>query len=253
MATMTLLDMTQNILSSLNSDEVNSISDSTEATQVANIIKTTYFNIIPRAELTKHTTLFQLTASGDITKPTLMYRPDNISSLEWLKYDNDDPSAGDVGVKYEYVTILPITQFLDMVNTFNPNDTDVDSFTLSGISFYYKTDKVPQYCTVIQNYYVIFDSYRADLEDTLESTKTLCFGQVIPVFTLADSFVPDLDAELFPLLLNEAKSLAFLELKQTTHPKAEQEAKRQWSHLQVDKSLTNKPTYFEQIPSFGRR
>lgn len=250
---LTLLEMTQNILSSLNSDEVNSISDSTEATQVAEIIRTTYFNIIPRSKLEKHKRLFQITASGDNLLPTLMYKPDTISSMEWIKYDNDDPAAGDTGVKYEYVTILPVTQFMDMVNTFNPNDTDVASFTLNNFSFYYKNAKVPQYCCVVQNYYIIFDSYRADLDTTLQTSKTLCYGQVIPTFTMVDAFIPDLDDELFPLLLNEAKSLAFLELKQTSHVKAEQEAKRQWSNLQQDKSLANKPTYFNQLPSFGRK
>lgn len=252
MATMTLLDMTQNILSALNSDEIDSILDTTESLQVANIIKTAYFNIVPRAQLTKHEKLFQLNPSGDNSKPTLMYRPSNVSSIDWIKYDNDDPANGDTGPKYEYVTILPIQQFMDMVNTFNPNETDVGSFTFNGVTIYFKTDKVPQYCTSFENTYIIFDSYRSSLDTTLQSAKTFCFGKILPTFTVDDYFIPDLDEELFPLLLNEAKSLAFLELKQTSHPKAEQESKRQWSNLQKDKSLTNKPSYFDQLPSFGR-
>ena len=43
MARMTVLEMTQDILSDMNSDEVNTINGSLEATQVAQIIKTTYF------------------------------------------------------------------------------------------------------------------------------------------------------------------------------------------------------------------
>jgi hypothetical protein len=46
MAKMTLLEMTQDILSDMDSDEVNSINDSVESLQVAQIIKTTYFNIV---------------------------------------------------------------------------------------------------------------------------------------------------------------------------------------------------------------
>ena len=46
MAKLTLLEMTQDIMSDMDSDEINSINDSVEALQVAQIIKTTYYNII---------------------------------------------------------------------------------------------------------------------------------------------------------------------------------------------------------------
>jgi len=46
MAKLTLLEMTQDIMSDMDSDDVNSINDSVEALQVAQIIKTTYYNII---------------------------------------------------------------------------------------------------------------------------------------------------------------------------------------------------------------
>ena len=42
MAKMTLLAMVQDILNDMDGDEVNSISDTVEAEQVAQIIKTTY-------------------------------------------------------------------------------------------------------------------------------------------------------------------------------------------------------------------
>jgi hypothetical protein len=68
-----------------------------------------------------------------------------------------------------------------------------------------------------------------------------------------DTFIPQLDNNIFPLLLNEAKSLAFLELKQQPHVKAEQEIKRQISSLQKFKAVTKQPTDFERLPNFGRR
>lgn len=248
----TLLDLTQSILSSLDSDEVNSISDTTEAQQIAEIIRNTYFNIQGRTNLPKHDEIFQLTASGDVNQPVLMFKPDNIGKMEWLKYF-DATATKNV---YNYVTILPNEQFIDMVDSFNTEETDVESFSFSldgtTFPFYYKTNKQPQYCTVIQNYYVIFDGHDITLDATLQSTKTMGYGEKIPVFTMTDNFIPDLDDKQFALLLNEAKSLAYFELKQTAHPKAEQEAKRQWSSVQRDKSLVDKPSYFDQLPNFGR-
>ena len=43
MAKLTLLDMTQNILSALDSDPVDSIDETVEAVQVAELIKEAYF------------------------------------------------------------------------------------------------------------------------------------------------------------------------------------------------------------------
>lgn len=277
----TLLDLTQSILSSLNSDEVNSISDTTESLQVANILKDTYLNVIYRVDFPEHSQLIQLDPSLDPNIPVLMYVPSNIGKIEWIKYFNSNvlndvntsthginvdlvPSANTAAAPppgYLYVTILPIRQFIDMTNGFNPNDPNVDSFVFTDtynqrpgvFTFYYRDDRQPQYCTILSDHYVIFDSYDSTQDSTLQSSKTECFGEIIPNWNMTDTFIPNLDDEQFTLLLNEAKALAFFELKQSPHPKAEQEAKRGWSSVQKDKSLINRPSYFDELPNFGRK
>lgn len=252
---MTLLEMTQSILSSMSSDEVNSVSDTTESLQVAEIIKQTYFNILSRSKLPMQQEMFQLNDSLDAAQPVLMYRPDHVAKLDWIKYF--DASEGTIPPEYKYVTVLPVTQFIDMVNGFNTDESNVDTFSLSvngsNFTFNYKDDRQPQFCTAIENYYLIFDSFDNLIDSTLQASKTMCWGEVLPTWVNVDSFIPDLDDQQFPLLLNEAKALAFYELKQQPHAKAEQEAKRQWGTLQKDKSLTDKPSYFDQLPNFGRR
>lgn len=269
--------MTQSILSSLSSDEVNSYSDTSESMQVSEIIRQTYFNLVSRAQLPVSKEIFQLTPSADASLPVLMYRPDNISNIEWIKYfdasstsDTNSDFIHDLNVdltqlaestdsppSFKYVQVLAPQQFIDMINTFNTEEDDVETYTFndgtSSFNLSYKSNKTPQYCTVLKNYYILFDSFDVSLENTLQASKTMCYGETIPYYTLSDNFIPDLDDYQFPLLLNEAKSLAFLELKQTTHPKAEQETRRQWSNVQKNKSLVNKPTAFNQLPNFGRR
>src|SRR6267154_6196147 len=83
---MTLLSMTQSILSALSSDEVNSISDTTESLQVAEVIKQAFMSISARAGIVEQSQLFQLDPSLDATKPVLMYKPDHINKIEWIKY-----------------------------------------------------------------------------------------------------------------------------------------------------------------------
>jgi hypothetical protein len=247
---LTNLDYVQNILSAMSSDEVNSISDTTESLQVAEIVKTTFFNIMTRSDLPNQKKPFQLDPSLNYLEPVLMYIPEGIKSLEWVKYYDATDTM------YKYVNIVPMQQFADQVNTFSPDESNVETllFTVDGetFNFNYKNDITPNYCTVISNYYVIFDSYDNTLDSTLQASKTMAYGLAAPVWRMEDSFIPDLNEAQVNLLLNEAKSLAFLELKQVAHPKAEQEAKRQWSALQKDKSIDNKPSYFDQLPNYGR-
>jgi hypothetical protein len=277
----TLLGMVQDILSNMNSDTVNSISDSPESMQVATIIKQKYFDIVTRVPLPEHEMLLQLDPSLDNTSPVLMYVPDGVASIKWLKYFNSNNTDG-TGVNsnfqhdlntditstsgssntappgYQEVVILPNRDFINMVNQFNPNETAVASFTFEDqtatkhFTFYYRNDRQPQYCTIIKNLYVVFDSFDSTQDSTLQAEKTMFFGQMNPTWQMIDSFIPDLADEQFPLLLNEAKALAFFELKQMPHQLALEETKRGWSTIQKNKAVTNRPTYFNEIPNYGR-
>lgn len=279
---LTNLQYVQSILSSLGSDEVNSVSDTTESLQVLEILRTTYFNMVNRLHLPEHTQLVQLDPSIDPNIPVLMYIPNGVDKLEWIKYFNNNPietddnsdfqhdlnvditSDGNSTVAppgYNYVSIIPIRQFIDMTNSFNPANSNVFSYTFTDnqnnrpgtYTFYYKNNKQPQYCTILSNYYVLFDGYDATVDTTLQTNKVMAYGQIVPTWRPDDSFYPSIEEDQVPLLLNEAKSLAYFELKQSSHPKAEQEARRQWSSVQKDKSIINRPTYFDQLPDFGRR
>lgn len=243
--------MTQNILSSMDSDEVNSINDTAESLQVANIIRTAYFNIISRANLPEYQNIFQLIGPSDVSVPVIMTKPSTVSRIDWIKYFD----ATDAQDEYEYVTILPLAQFLDNTQVSDPQDPDILSLTFEGMTFYYRNDGQPSYCTLVNNNYILFDSYDATIDTglMLQGSKTLCSGQVIPDFTLGDSFTPDLEDMQFPLLLNEAKGLAFLELKQIANDHAEREARRQWNLLPKNKSvLTPRRNDFDMLPDFGK-
>ena len=50
----TLLSMVQSILSDMDSEDVNAISDSIEAQQVASVIEDTYFNLVSARDIPEH-------------------------------------------------------------------------------------------------------------------------------------------------------------------------------------------------------
>src|SRR5437899_5848309 len=157
---------------------------------------------------------------------------------------------------YKYVAVVPVDYFLDITNRNDLTMTNVFqyTFTQGGNNYTFRAfnNRQPSMCTVISNQFVIFDGYDNTQDSTLQASKTLCYGQVVPPFVLQDNFVPVLDDNQFPLLLNEAKSLAFYELKQIPHQKADQEIKRQWTVTQARKSKANKPSYFDQLANYGQ-
>ena len=81
MSKMTVLEMTQDILSDMNSDEVNTINATLESAQVAQIIKSTYFNIIDGKDYPHLKELFRLDA-GTSTRPTHMAIPETIIDVD---------------------------------------------------------------------------------------------------------------------------------------------------------------------------
>jgi len=247
----TLLEMVQNILSRLDSDEVDTIAETTESMQVARIIRNTYFNILTRSNLPEHKKLIQLTASGDNAKPVLMVRPDNVQKIDWIKYNIR--TLTDTSDRYDYVTILPLSQFLEISDGLSTVGLNIGTMVLNGITFTFTNNMKPSFCTVVDDVYIVFDSYDNTVDTTLQTSKTKCFAMTVPTFNLIDTTIPDLDDVQFPLLLNEATAVAFVDLKQQANPKAEQESRRQWVSLQRTKSLTKVPSAFDSLPHYGRR
>lgn len=250
-----LLDMTQTIASSLDLDEVNSISDSVSSLQIANIIKTTYFDIIQRANLPEHYSLVTLDAYIDNTKPNLMTVPESVADVIWIKYDTATVSNPELTMTL--LDYQPLDVFLDRMHSLNSLDSDVSSYqhTINGNIFtiLYYNDVCPRFYTTFDDHTVLFDGVDLSVDTTLQKSKTMCWARTVIPFSLADTFIPDLDEGQFNLLLNEAKSLAWLELKQSQHGIAERNSKRGWSNLQNKKNALPVVSEFDKLPNFGRR
>lgn len=256
----TLLEIVQNVLSSMDSDEVNSINDTVESQQVVEVIKTVYDDIISRGDLNSNKTLFNLVASTDITKPIIMTRPDGVDRMDWVKYDCR--KLVDTVPNWAMINYLPVDNFIDYMHQWNQNYTYIQQFDhlVNGytIRFTFRNDIAPKYYTSIDDTTLMFDAFDNTVDSTLQSSKTICYGFKATTFVRSDTFVPELLPQQFQLLINEAKSLAWAELKQTQHPKAEQSARRNWRHLQktrqaVPDAAFNNKVGFDKLPNFSRR
>lgn len=243
------------ILSAMDSDEVNSISDTVESNQVALLLKTVFYDCASDLSLPEHHTLLELEASGSTDRPTLMTLPSTAVNVKWIKYDAKED--GDTTSNYKSLTYLPFEDFLLRQLSLREWTEDVGqmTFTQNGESFemMYRTDVAPTYYTTTNDNQVIFDSYDSEVDDTLQKSKTMAFGTVYSTFTLSDNFTPDLNPQQFSYYLNKAKARAFSELKQVTNQEAAGEARRQKIAHQARMRSTPDLTEFQKAPKYGRK
>jgi len=285
----TVLTVVQSILSSMDSDEVNSLNDTIEAQQVASIIESCYNDIITTIDLPDQSTFLQLDASLDSALPTVMYLPQAFDTLEWLRYNKrgsgtsvsssqtwtspDDitihfgtdeatwssgSSTGDDNEQFTPLKFLTREEFLRHTMSFDSNDTNVLTYYLRvggvDITLLCQTDKPPDYYTVVEGRTILFDSYDSSLDLTLQTSKTLGYGRKGTYIVVDDTTVIDLDSKYYTILYNEAKALAFSELKQMENPHALKKARRGWIKSQkVKNAVPYGDPAINTLPTYGRR
>lgn len=231
---MQLIEMVQDILNDMDSDEVNSFSDTTEAFQVAQIIKTTFFEIMTRKEWPHLQRMSQLESLGDSTKPNYLKVPTEVVELKSVTYNAALPDENGVleRDKFRNITYLYPDQFMRKVNQRNTdNDNVVTVAGFDGVRLLITNDRAPQYWTSFDDQHIVFDSYNADVGTTMLGTESQALMRYSTTWLMEDTFVPDLPVDAFPALLSEAKSVAFIALKQVANEKAEQQSVRQHNML----------------------
>jgi hypothetical protein len=248
MASMTVLDMVQRILSDLESDEVNSISDSVESQEVADILRDTYFNIIDGKEWPHLKQFFQLEAAT-AARPTHMSLPSNVVDVEYIKYDKQ--TSTDTFTKFMDVKYLTPLEFMNKLNVRQSDASTIDVVSdATGVNLNIKNDVAPTYYTSFDNDNIVMDSYDSAVDTTnLQQSKVQAYGSIYPTWTHSDTFTPDLPQQAFSYLLNEAKSAAFIIVKQTANPKAEQHSATQRRRMSQEAWRLQKGVKF---PDFGR-
>lgn len=252
----TLLEIVQNILASMDSEEVNSISETDEAQQVAEFVRETYNYLASSIDFPEHYSFFELVASGDINKPVLMTLPSNCLELIWIKYNNKE--TGDTeGDNYVDVQFMHMDDFLKMMNGLNVGDTNVAemTYTANGESFTskYYNDRFPRYYTTFDDFTLLFDAFKSTEDTTLQKSKTQVYGKLSSTFTVSDSFTPDLDAQVFTMLLNETKKQCFTHLKQQADPISSERARRSWIRSQKNRWGLPGKDLFETSRHYGRK
>lgn len=204
---LSLLDITQKILSSLDSDPVNSIDDTVESIQVADIVKESYYSLMAERDWPFLQQLGQLEGLADLSNRTKMRIPEDVNKIKWVKYNKKE------------IQWLPAPEFHRLLDMRVEETGIIDS---NGFAL----NRDPQYWTSYDDDYVIFDGIDLDSETTLHSSNSSIYVVKAPTWQHVDTFIPDIPDKFFPTLLAEAKSQAFVELKQTSNAREETRARR---------------------------
>jgi hypothetical protein len=244
-----LLDIVQEILNDMDSDEVNSIDDTIEATQVAQIVKSTYFAMMSNRNWPHLKKAIRLIPTADLDKPTYMYIPDIVKELTFVNYDARKTTSD--RAKWVEQKWKDPEEFLKLVNQYNGLNENVDIVKdPSGIDVAIMNDRHPTYFTSFDDTTLIFNSYDKARESNLQSTFIQSMAYVMPEWRHVDSAIPDIPEEAFIALIEEAKSRASAKLRQQPDQKAEQESGRQQRWLS---RKARKVAGGIQYPNYGRR
>lgn len=251
-----LLDVVQKTLDSMDGDQVNSVSDTTESLQVATMAEITYNDILTQGDLPEDFRLFSLTASGDAGLPIVMYRPAQYESVLWVKYKRTiDDDASD---RRLWTMMKPVTldEFLKRSDGLNVDDANVILTEVTTgnttLEILHYNDRSPDYFTTFDDNTVLFSSYDVSVEATLQTNKTLCYGQYTTQFVLVDAFTPSFDSGVHQIWLNETIALANARLRQVADAKAEKSARKGWIKLQDAKEAI-KLGYYNRLPNYSRK
>lgn len=236
MAKRTLLNMVQNILNAMDSDEVNSIGDTVESLQVAEVVRETYDYVIENIIIPGRARLIKLDSNTDADRPNVMTVPSDVDKIEWIRYNNEP---------VEYMEPENFVRYMTQ------RQADDNVITVDGI--FIVTDKQPQFFTSFNDNEVFFDSYDLDADSCLQQSKTLCWGQASLEFRLEDDFIPLLPTDMFPRLLSEAKATCFINYKQVANSKEEMRARQQKVANQNNRHKVGEKKPIDRLPDYARR
>jgi hypothetical protein len=251
MAKYTLLEMTQRILSNMDSDEVNSISDTIESEQVAEVVRQAYFDLVDEHDLPSNGDLVNLTGLGNTAKPTHMLIPESTLQVKWIKYDCRQETTDPIS--YKDIKYLDPKDFIELCNSRDSTDTTNNKVVQYNADTPIVISKIagPTHWTSIDDEYIVMDSYDSDVDTTLQSSKCMSFGYTRPEFILADTTIPDLPENLFTYLLAKAEATCFSNFKQMVNPKAEQREGRM--RIRSQRNKWREARMLNEGYNFGRK
>lgn len=247
MAKRTVLELVQDILREKGGDEVNSISDTIESSDVAGVLRQVFWEIVDEHSLPSTQELKALEGLGDTDLPNVMRIPEDDWNIKWIKYDNRIEVSGNHS--YADISYMAPYDFVSMVaNNPSTDTTNYQVVTINNIPLVINKTAGPQYWTSFDDEFIVFDSFNQDVDSTLQTSKVIVLVESRPNLILADDTVPDLPHNLENLLY--IKTLNRVN-KDNINPKLEDREHKMTIRSQRNKWRQGKQT--DTGPDYGRK
>lgn len=241
----TLLELVKDILSDIDGEDVNSISDSVEALQIAKIIEQTFYDLVLTKDIPEHETLLRLTSLSNSLYPTHFVLEDLQGKVKAVWYD----CSNDNSFEYKQIKYLKPLDFIQYTDSTN-SDYVLSEDVVSGTKLRIATNRQPSFFTSFDDKHIVMDSYDSTVDTTLRNSKVRAFGTTFPEFSISDSYIPSIDVNMFSYLVQEAKSRAFSIMKGGIDQKVEQAARRAKVYVQNDQRRVKAK---DNLRNYGRR
>lgn len=245
----TILQLVQKIGAAITSDEIDSLNETIESSDITDILSDTYSEVISRDdwEFLKDRVL-QLDARPIAsTQINTLVIPQEVSKITCLKYRSDNEVEEYKTLKYEKAC-----DFVDRLHRRNPTDDDTTTIiNEDNVSLFVHNNKSPFFWTSFDEETITFDGFDQLRGNGNIPQDSVIVADVIPVvdFSDPDATLP-IPERMESLVLNEAISTASIRLRQTKDPKAEQIAKRNHNALH---RLSPRTREDEDEVHYGRR
>jgi hypothetical protein len=251
MAKLTLLEVIKDIQSSMDFEEANDIDETEEAQQITKVCRSVFNELIGIGDWAHFKQVKQLTQVGDINRPTLLSIPSGVTCVRNFKYE--DTESGETNRTFKDVAWLDTGDFLDKIYRRRTDASNTEVFdTAEGIPITVLNDIAPSYWTTFDDSIVICDSYNAESDTTLVSSKTIVEVQEDATFTMSNTFnFEPMPNKMFPTYLARCRTKAheyFLDQLPQTDV---QEAARGLARLRYAESRVGEPR--KRKRTFGRR
>ena len=204
---MTLLEIVQSVLSSLDSDPVNDINE-VEADQIALVAREVYNELAAYADWAKDKVTTQLESVIDVNRPNYLKIPDDIIDIQELHYEST--LDGETKRTMRELTYCTPNDFLNKVFGRDITQTEViEVEDFEGWDMWIYNERPPTYYTSFDDTYIITDAYDSEVETTLHSEKSVVNATRSKTFLLANNFIPPMPPDQFPAYLARVKEKAW--------------------------------------------
>lgn len=237
----TLLGIVQSYLNRTDGFYVNSIFETDESQQIAQIAEEVFYSL---AEENRDTLTFQkdvnLDAVSDISKPNYLLIPDNIQRIQESKLWYNVAKIGDSSafLSYKEIEYLTPLEFMNLtnqrtVNSTNSNVVEIEGY--DGTKTAIINNKFPTYYTSFDGKFLVMDSYHKDYDSSLQASKTKMVATEFPSFLQQDDFLIPLPTYMMQLYRDSVEVEARSALMESADPVVSRRARRNRIKMQQNK------------------